>query len=52
MEDKENSQSGRNPKRRHLRNRRVNAMEYWQKGVLDDVPAKERWSREFRDPRL
>ncbi len=39
-------------KRREHRNRRVNAMQYWQKGVIDETPVKERWSREFRDPRL
>lgn len=43
---------GATPKRRHSRNRRVNAMDYWQKGVIDDTPVKERWSREFKDPRL
>lgn len=52
MEDQDNSQNGANPKRRHLRNRRVNAMQYWQKGVIDDAPVKERWSREFKNPRL
>jgi len=27
-------------------------MDYWQKGVIDETPIKERWSREFKDPRL
>lgn len=43
---------GPTSKRRHHRNRRVNAMEYWQKGVIDDTPVKERWTREFRDPKI
>lgn len=43
---------GGTSKRREHRNRRVNAMQYWQKGVIDDTPVKERWSREFKDPRL
>ncbi|HSQ40918.1 MAG TPA: ribosome small subunit-dependent GTPase A [Fibrobacteraceae bacterium] len=44
--------AGPSSKRRHHRNRRVNAMEYWQKGVIDDTPIKERWSREFKNPRI
>ncbi len=51
-ESKETPEQGVVSKRRHHRNRRVNAMEYWQKGVMDDAPVKERWTREFKDPRL
>jgi ribosome biogenesis GTPase len=51
-EDLPEEAHGATSKRRHHRNRRVNAMEYWQKGVIDDTPSKERWTREFKDPRL
>lgn len=50
--DDQPEEQGQSSKRRQHRNRRVNAMEYWQKGVIDDTPVKERWSREFKDPRL
>jgi len=51
-ETPEEDSQGISSKRRHHRNRRVNAMEYWQKGIMDESPIKERWSREFKNPRL
>lgn len=39
-------------KRRHARAKRVNAMQMWKDGVVDDRPLKERWSREYKDARL
>ncbi len=38
--------------RRHHRARRVDAMQMWRNGTIDDRPIKERWSREFKNPRL
>lgn len=38
--------------RRQMRSRRVNAMQMWKDGVMDDKPLKERWSREFKNARL
>lgn len=38
--------------RRHARARRVNAMQAYRDGTIDDRPIKERWSREFKNPRL
>lgn len=39
-------------KRRHVRAKRVNAMQMWKEGVMDDKPSKERWNREYKDARL
>lgn len=44
--------SGKTPKRRQHRQRRVNALQAWQEGTLDHTPVRERWSREFRAPRI
>jgi ribosome biogenesis GTPase len=44
--------SGPHSARREHRARRVNAMRLWEKGTIDDRPVKERWSREFRNPRV
>ena len=38
--------------RRQVRARRVDAMQMWREGTLDDRPIKERWSREFKKPRI
>lgn len=38
--------------RRDSRARRVNTMEMWKRGTLDDRPIKERWSREFKKPKV
>jgi ribosome biogenesis GTPase len=38
-------------KRRESRAKRVNAMQQWKAGVIDDRPVKERWSREYKDAR-
>ncbi|MCK9181671.1 MAG: ribosome small subunit-dependent GTPase A [Fibrobacteraceae bacterium] len=38
--------------RRDVRSRRVNAMEMWKRGTIDDRPVKERWSREFKRPKV
>ena len=38
--------------RRDARARRVNTMELWKRGTLDDRPIKERWSREFKKPKI
>ena len=48
----EEEEKGNSLNRRDIRNRRVNAMEFWKKGVIDETPVKERWSREFRNVRL
>lgn len=40
------------PLRREARARRVNTMEMWKRGTLDDKPVKERWSREFKSPKV
>lgn len=50
-EDFEEEQSGRST-RRHSRARRVNAMQAYRDGTIDDRPIKERWSREFKNPKL
>lgn len=39
-------------KRRQARAKRVNAMQMWKEGVVEDRPLKERWSREYKDARL
>jgi hypothetical protein len=28
------------------------AMQMWKQGIIDDRPIKERWSREFKNPRV
>ena len=38
--------------RRHARARRIDAMKMWENGTLDDRPIKERWSREFKKPKI
>ena len=38
--------------RRDVRARRVNTMEMWKRGTLDDRPIRERWSREFKKPKV
>lgn len=38
--------------RRDVRARRVNTMEMWKRGTLDDRPVRERWSREFKKPKV
>lgn len=54
----ENNQNEKEPdsrmkiSRREHRARRLNARQMWEKGVMDDHPVKERWSREFKNPRL
>jgi len=52
IEGEKPEESNAPSKRRQHRARRVNAMEYWQKGVIEDSPFKERWTREFKNPRL
>lgn len=47
----EDGREGRST-RRHVRARRVDAMQMWREGTIDDRPIKERWSREFRNPRI
>lgn len=42
---------GKSTRRAH-RARRVDAMQMWRDGTIDDRPIKERWSREFKNPRL
>ena len=49
-ENQENP-SGKSTRRAH-RARRVDAMQMWLNGTIDDRPIKERWSREFKNPRL
>jgi ribosome biogenesis GTPase len=39
-------------KRRQWREKRINAMQSMESGVLDNLPLKERWSRENRDARI
>ena len=39
-------------KRRHWREKRINAMQSMESGVLDNLPLKERWSRENRDAKI
>lgn len=51
FESEEAERSGRTF-RRDARARRVNAMEMWKRGTLDDRPVKERWSREFKNPKV
>lgn len=54
----ENEQNEKEPEqriitsRRENRARRLNVKQMWEKGSLDDQPVKERWSREFKNPRL
>lgn len=50
-DEQEEERSGRTF-RRDARARRVNTMEMWKRGTLDDRPIKERWSREFKKPRI
>ena len=38
--------------RRENRARRLNVKQMWERGALDDHLVKERWSREFKNPRL
>ncbi len=44
--------SGAQSSRRAHRAKRVNAMQMWEQGIIDDRPIKERWSREFKNPRV
>ena len=50
-DDLEEERSARQS-RRDVRARRVNTMEMWKRGTLDDRPVKERWSREFKKPKV
>ena len=50
-DEQEEERSGRTF-RRDARARRVNTMEMWKRGTLDDRPIKERWSREFKKPKI
>ncbi len=50
-DDFENERSGR-VFRRDARARRVNTMEMWKRGTLDERPIRERWSREFKKPKV
>ncbi|MDR1759339.1 MAG: ribosome small subunit-dependent GTPase A [Fibrobacter sp.] len=52
MSSRNENEKGTHVSRRENRAKRVNAMEMWEKGVLDERPVKERWSREFKNPRL
>ena len=49
--DNDDEKSSRSS-RRDVRARRVNTMEMWKRGTLDDRPIKERWSREFKKPKV
>ena len=47
-------QAGRpsRPSRRDHRSRRIDAMREWNTGVVDERPVKERFSREFKKPKI
>ena len=40
------------PSRRDHRSRRIDAMREWSTGVVDERPVKERFSREFKKPKI
>ncbi len=50
--DTNEASSGAPSSRRAHRAKRVNAMQMWKQGIIDDRPIKERWSREFKNPRV
>ncbi|MEE1068331.1 MAG: hypothetical protein UH678_07535, partial [Fibrobacteraceae bacterium] len=50
-EDFQEKETGKATRRAH-RARRVDAMQMWRNGTIDEKPIKERWSREFKNPRL
>lgn len=50
----DNAQNGHGsrPSRRDHRSRRIDAMREWNSGVVDERPVKERFSREFKKPKI
>lgn len=53
-DENEDAQDGRGsrPSRRDHRSRRIDAMREWNSGVVDERPVKERFSREFKKPKI
>lgn len=53
-DENENAQNGHGsrPSRRDHRSRRIDAMREWNSGVVDERPVKERFSREFKKPKI
>lgn len=44
--------NGARPSRREHRSRRIDVMREWNSGVVDERPTKERFSREFKKPKI